>query len=549
MIDRSPELRNALVQSVSSERITDSMELQDVHDDDEATDLLHSLENELEAITRFEKRHAALLEVAADISNEEFELRFQVLSLELQEITDRIHGIVRTSRKKERPYTIEFIDLVTIKTLREFVDAFPLQFVPTKQEIGRILALAMHLHQSRVRRGDAKKDDPISIVDIGGSSGALGKLVTDLARECGIEIHYRIVDPDTHTVSKATEFYSDNPYLEFSNTTSWEYNLDHYSDHPDVYALLQERQSYIHQAEKTREDLVAIIKQLQREMAKGELPQEKMSYYRKLFSQNFGIHIPSDMHDSTHVWDIFKRFFQGHIGETIDNGWGCPAMQEYDRQILSHITRITQEVERALQRLPTQSDLVINSWMPVGVDFTRDVREAHGGGILYAMSNNGATGCPNSGDRDSYAYEKSYEPGDNYFFRSGWVSRSTPETFFLIHSHKNPRLNPFSIGEIGFMNAFIIQSRKHLGFADDMDDVVPEPQDVGLTHLDPYPWEAELTGMNDDVSPYVQFLPQDDSYDHKERLEDLRERLVNGIRNNTPPSDSNQLPPISTDLH
>ena len=99
------------------------------------------------------------------------------------------------------------------------------------------------------------------------------------------------------------------------------------------------------------------------------------------------------------------------------------------------------------------------------------------------------------------------------------------------------------------MNAFIIQSRKHLGFADDMDDVVPEPQDVGLTHLDPYPWEAELTGMNDDVSPYVQFLPQDDSYDHKERLEDLRERLVNGIRNNTPPSDSNQLPPISTDLH
>ena len=52
MIDQSPELRNALVQSVSSERITDSMELQDVHDDDEATDLLHSLENELEAITR-----------------------------------------------------------------------------------------------------------------------------------------------------------------------------------------------------------------------------------------------------------------------------------------------------------------------------------------------------------------------------------------------------------------------------------------------------------------------------------------------------------------
>lgn len=525
MTDRSPELRDALVQTVSSERITDSMDLQYVHGDKEASDLLQSLEKELEAITRFEKRHAALQEDAAELSHEEFELRFQVLSLELQEITDRINGIVRTSHKNERPYTIEFVDLDTIKSLKEFVDAFPLQFVPTKQEIGRILALAMQLHQARVARGDAKEGDPISIVDIGGSSGALGKLVTDLARENGIEVHYTIVDPDTHTVSKAAEFYTDNPSLEFVDAASGEYNLDQYKDNPEMYQLLQERQDFINQSAVNRKDVMAIIELVQREIAKGPLTQEKISYYRKLFKHNFGLEIPGDVHE----WDTFKTFFQGRIEDAIANGWGCPALRWYDNGILSHVARLTQNIERIIKKQPTRCDLVINSWMPVGVDFTRDVREVNGGGILYAISNNGATGCPEGETSNSYAYEKSYKPGDNYFYRSGWVSRSTPETFFLVHSNKSPRQSLFTFGEIGFMNAFIIQSRMHLGFEGDMNDIKPEPQSIGLTRLDPYPWEDELTGMNDVVSPYVQFSPQHDHTSPREGLYELREQMVDAL--------------------
>lgn len=537
MTDRSPELRDALVQTVSSERITDSMELQYVHEDEMAADLLERLEQELECISGFEKRQAALREAAADLTNEEFELRFQVLSLELLEITDRIKGIVRTSHKNERPYTIEFVDLDSIKSLKEFVDAFPLQFVPTKQEIGRILALAIHLHKARVARGDAKEGDPISIVDIGGSSGALGKLVTDLARENGIEVHYTIVDPDTHTVSKAAEFYTDNPSLEFVDAASGEYNLDQYKDSPELYQLLQERQDFINQSEVNRKDVMAIIEHVQREIAKGPLTQEKISYYRNLFKHNFGLEIPGDVRE----WDTFKTFFQGRVEDAIANGWGCPALRWYDNGILSDVARLTQNIERIIKKQPTRCDLVINSWMPVGVDFTRDVREVNGGGILYAISNSGATGCPEGEPSNSYAYEKSYKPGDNYFYRSGWVSRSTPETFYIVHSNQNPRKVQFSIGEIGFMNAFIIQSRMHLGFTGDMNDIMPEPQDVGLTQLEAYPWEDELTGMNDVVSPYVQFSTQRDHPSPEEGLYELREQMIDALRGSEPKSSNDRL--------
>ena len=87
-------------------------------------------------------------------------------------------------------------------------------WVPLKYDIQRCVKTAVEVH---ARSG---KEGPIKILDVGGGSGFLGKLLADEAKKQGIELEVTVIDPDTETVTQAKEIFSDTDNLKFKIGTS-----------------------------------------------------------------------------------------------------------------------------------------------------------------------------------------------------------------------------------------------------------------------------------------------------------------------------------------
>lgn len=352
-------------------------------------------------------------------------------------------------KQKEREFTLEFTDLAKIKNLSEFLEAFPMQFVPKKEDMGRILSLAKKMHELRSKRGEINDNQPIKIVDIGGANGALGKLITDLAKENNLEIEYTIVDPDTSTVQKSKDFYRDNPALHFEEKKGGDFNIDQYKDYKKITDLMKQRKFLIE--------------------AEGKESKE-----------------------------------------------------------IEELYRISKEIEELVMKKTSKFDLVINSWMPPGMDLTKDVIEAGGAAILYMVERGGATGrrsdapFPEPPNRYICDYE-SCNPGQSYESRLGWISHATPQADSMKYSKDGAKSFWKSGGSwtLPFANGFIVQTKKEY-FQEGL-NLDPSNSDIKINSE--YPWEEELTQRGGDISPIIKLSDKNGILDYFKPFSQLADNL------------------------
>lgn len=473
-------------------------------------EMARSFEEAKESIRAFEEERADLLENHAEMSDEEFDRRYEEASKELFEITLRVNAYLR-AKHEERQFTLKFSDIAKVENLDTFLKELPLQFIPRKEEVGRMLALAQHMHQERVSRNEKGAGTPLQILDIGGANGALGKLVVDLAKENDIDIEYHVVDPDKSS-ALAADHYKDHPELNFSNTTGDAFNQKLHADNPDIVEKMKRRSQLIADGEKKKAEFNHVIRDIVGQKPE-KLDVEAARIYLKILRTDFDLELDENLADEP---ESLQKRLRDDWFENADK-----VIEAWDKEI----QELTETIQEQVADEPAAFDLVINSWAPPGRDLTKEVHEANGAAILYAAERYGATGCREDAYQPNYPHRlgdgESYNPGKSYVSRLGWVSHSTPQAIVYGRmNHGNLWNETMDRGIPPYSNGFIVQTRKTFGEGLDLD-----PKTAGIKIEGSYPWEEELAERGGDISPVIALKDKGERLEFDDAFYDLAEEL------------------------
>ncbi len=506
MRERSLGLRDILIESLSPERVEKQYhdKAKSIHiSDEEREQLLKNLESERTCMAEFEKRRQVLLEQYAEMSEEDFEREYQEASTELEDIIARVERYSEEYNESRR-YCVEHVDLDEIKNFDEFLEFAPMQFIPRKEEVGRILALAKQMHEDRIRRGEKDTNDPLSVVDIGGANGALGKLITDLAKENGLNIEYTIVDPDSPTVQESASFYENNPSLQFKEQGGEDFNVEQYRDSPEISELLAERNFLVIEGERKLAELQKVITgSIYDKGWKDWRANDKK--YQQILKVDFGIEIKYMIGQKE--FNLYKESWR------------------------KRVNAVTKKIELLISQQPARYDLVINSWMPVATDLTKEVTEANGAAIIYALEWSGATGCrsdvPHPESPSDLGQSESYHPGKGYQSRLGWISHSVPQAQIMMYLKQDNLLEYSRYLKVPpFANGFVVQTKN--GYDPEM--LYEGPDKAGIKVAGSYPWEDGLSEKGGDISRISRLYDRGDCLYYYKQFEDLKDEILTGIK-------------------
>lgn len=443
-----------------------------------AEELRAAYEQEAENITALRQEVADFLSTSQGLTDAEFQTQYEDLERRIDDSAERVLDFRELPwwRKTREVFPSYFSDVRQVETYRQFADQRVMQWIPRKEEIGRFLTLARSAHQVRVARGEVTTDSSLRVLDIGGANGALGVLMTDLARESGLGISYTIVDPDAEIVSQARTAYADHENLDFMVQRSDEFVQSEYEHEPEVTRLLEEKSSLIATQQKQFENLCRVY-----DVAFGLEQSEKLdaSEIEKIaaaFNGDFGIAVPPEALESAKA---FGDFLHGARRDYRS------IPEQFLQQANGKVRELNQRIESLLSRQPARYDLVINSWMPMESDFTPDIRQAHGVVIVYALARDGSTGIQSndavlvthSRDPMRVGDDYSYATGDHYTAGEGWVGPASSE-----------------IRGTQYHNAIATQIEKR--YAEDFLKLNGNAVDV----VGRYPWEPQTKTVPEPVS-------------------------------------------------
>jgi len=296
-----------------------------------------------------------------------------------------------------------------------------LHWKPCKEDIGRILSVAISTHETRISRGEISADTPISIVDVGGANASLAQMLVTMGRDNGITIDYRIVDPDKDIITMARKMF---PQLfTYSTETAREFAINSISDR-QIVEILFEREAQAQVWKNRYYDLHRIIDHIRNTLKTNkEVEEQFRNQFLDSLKNDFAINIPDSARaDSASFIDFFERFV-----EDSDENEYTDLPTRWKNQKRSELANFTDRVEDALISKPVTCDLVINSWMPKNLDFTPDIRAINGAAIVYALARDRSTGINDVVPSTLQALDQdtSYSEGRNYSNQYGWVGRAS----------------------------------------------------------------------------------------------------------------------------
>jgi hypothetical protein len=342
-------------------------------------------------------------------------------------------------------------------------------WIPRKYDIQRYIKTAVEVHNRSGRSG------AIKVLDIGGGSGFLGKLIADEARNQRLELEVTVMDPDNETIAKAKDIFSDTRNLKFeigtSNKALEVFGPELTSEEKEEFDKLENRRLEMLEAGKEELSYIkALLVSLEAE-SDDETSNPDISL---ILSGTFGNRAQTILEQSGISLDNLPAIEQ--LRDTIADFYNTK-WEFYQREIL----RIRDEQERIYaSKGPTKAkvDVVLNSWMPIGLDFTREMRMLNAGAIIYARERGGATGINYLSENPvNLGKETSYSTGDNYDDVSWWEGAATG----LVRISE--RLGYYSGGAA---NVSQIHIHRELGISDEELDM-PEPD-----KNQQYEWEESL---------------------------------------------------------
>ncbi|MCI5065521.1 hypothetical protein MRY87_07345 [bacterium] len=206
-------------------------------------------------------------------------------------------------------------------------------------------------------------------------------------------------------------------------------------------------------------------------------------------------------------------------GEKTFNADYDPETDRPEEPYRAELMEAEEKVRGHFRDRETCFDIVLNSWMPLLQNFSRDLELCGGAGIVYALSSDGATGVPTpkmAHDLEhqiQYAWQgNSYAGSPLYHNRAVWMNVSSAQARHASWLRPTERRNP------PFSGAVLVQTRADIS----------QPLDLSTESLDlgqPYSWEAELTERTGPITP-VHNIPDSENFDYFRFFQEERARLI-----------------------
>ncbi len=297
---------------------------------------------------------------------------------------------------------------------REGMEKVPCFWIPKKQDILQYVKTAVEVHKISQREGKIK------VVDVGGGSGFLGKLIADEATKQGIALEVIVVDPDVNLIEKAKVIYEDTSNLKFE-VGSAKQALEMFGPKLDVsekneFTKLQNESTEI--TETGRAELVRISAL----MASLEGLSEDGFYLPSIVSLLTGAYGDTAiniLNESGVVPDGTMSIEE--IRNSISDYY--ISRSDYYHQEIVKIHERQENIYTAKETEHSQIDVVVNSWMPAGIDFTRELRMMGPAAIIYTQ-NDEVTGSGGMYSDSAPYYvlgvDCSYESGSSYKEIMSW---------------------------------------------------------------------------------------------------------------------------------
>lgn len=292
-------------------------------------------------------------------------------------------------------------------------------WIPRKHDIRK------YIKTLRVVREKTGRQGPIKVVDIGGGSGFLAKLIADEAAAQGVEIELVVMDPSRENLQDGRQTYGDNSNIKFEEGTAHN-AVSRYG--PKLSPVEQQQATVLDSQVSQR------LHDAQEELGKIKVLQDTLEAHKALYE------LPVDHKDLVAARELLSV-------AGIDTSRNSPASVKRKlanlfekrwhtnhEEILSLRDSLEQIYTKHVLAHPDSAsfDAVISSWMPGGIDLTREIRMLGAPTIIYAREKWGSTGIGvvASYKSDTLGEEESFGTGKRYTEVDEWqgVATSTVET-------------------------------------------------------------------------------------------------------------------------
>ncbi|TSC74017.1 MAG: hypothetical protein G01um101448_397 [Parcubacteria group bacterium Gr01-1014_48] len=357
-----------------------------------------------------------------------------------------------------------------IQHFRDFLNAEggPAHYwIPRKYDIKRYVKTAVEAHER------SRKTGAIKVLDIGGGSGLLGKLSAGEARNHSLELEVTVIDPDAKTVTKAKDTFTDTGNLKFEIGTSNQ-ALAMFgaeltgSDKEKFDELEKKRLELLERGKEELSHIKALLVSLESESDEETTSPDISS----VLSGAFGNRARTILEQSGIALDHLPPIEQ--IRDTLADFYN--QRWEFNQQQILGIRDEQEKIYSEKGVGQSKVDVVLNSWMPIGLDFTREMRMLNAPAIIYARERGGATGVDYLSENPvNLGKENSYGTGSNYDGVSWWEGVATSGVRSDRYGYSG-----------GVANTSQIDFHKSMGISD-QELEIPNP-----TEDEKYAWEKSL---------------------------------------------------------
>lgn len=309
-----------------------------------------------------------------------------------------------TSEVETSPYRIKLRRPEEIETAQDIVGRGEVvsYWIPVKTDIKRYVKAATLAHERARRQGSIK------IIDIGGGSGFVSKLIADEAREQGLDLQVVVIDPKKNLMEEASRVYADTSNLQFETGDALEALRNHGPKLSDEMkekfdGLEAGRQRLINDGREELSQVQALLMSLESANSVEEIIDGPFGSRARGILSDAGLHETND------------------LNETI--GAVCDHYRSLYDELTNQIVKIRNEQEAIFSSVGPEdggADMVINSWMPLGLDFTREIRWISAPVIAYSLDAIGGCGYEAYDEKPAdLGKEQSFDTGDLYDNRFG----------------------------------------------------------------------------------------------------------------------------------
>lgn len=361
------------------------------------------------------------------------------------------------------------------ETIRNIKDFFTPEGPAVHHWLPRRYDIRRYIHFAQMAHEQSHKSGPIRILDLGGGSGFLGKLIADEARQQGLNFHVVVMDPDTDAVEEARDVFADTANLTFERGSAIDAvakygprlndeDTKHLRALEERYAALAKSgTAELHAVQSVRDALVA--HQAPREILAGHMGAIAQRVFLDAGASE------TDLDDTELTRSIVEDFYTERF---LDLSAELSAVRNEQEHFATHAS--THEPE---------FDVVLNSWMPIGVDLTRAIHLLSPPVIIYARPQEGSGMFAGIGRPEEVTKETSFDTGELYDHDSAldWPGVSAAAIRMQINENYPDEKDSFP---------FVGSSRSEIQIRKGVNIPQTDREVFHVRDEEKYPWEASL---------------------------------------------------------